>query len=154
MNPLLRGDPDALRPGNLINVGVTLRVVRTQAKILKSPIYGGLCSKYTEREWVVDRTRRGTFRTKHAEANKAHLYYYSSSPIPPLTFQNFSQTRVTMANHLRTRGSALRLLNPDIPHDAWILHPFDRVCVLPTMCGADCGGAAGCDRPNDPLLIA
>ena len=30
VNPLLRGDPDAIRPGNLINVGVTLRVVRGQ----------------------------------------------------------------------------------------------------------------------------
>ena len=29
-----------------------------------------------------------------------------------------------------------------------------RICVLPTMCGQDCGGAAGCDRPGDPLLIA
>jgi hypothetical protein len=30
VNPALRGDPDAIHPGNLINVGVSLRVVRAQ----------------------------------------------------------------------------------------------------------------------------
>jgi hypothetical protein len=30
VNPALRGDPDAIQPGHLINVGVSLRVVRAQ----------------------------------------------------------------------------------------------------------------------------
>lgn len=93
INPLARGDPDALRPGHLINVGVTLRMVR-------------------------------------------------------------AQQLAQLARHLRTSSAALRLLNPDVADDSWALQPFDRLCVLPAMCGPDCGGAAGCDRPNDAYLIA
>ena len=65
-----------------------------------------------------------------------------------------AQLMATLAKHLRTSTAALRLLNPDIPDDSWVLNQFDRICVLPAMCGQDCGGAAGCDRPSDPWLVA
>ena len=34
VNPVLRDDPDTIHPGNLINVGVSLRVVRAQTLVV------------------------------------------------------------------------------------------------------------------------
>ncbi len=56
------------------------------------------------------------------------------------------QDLAELANYLHTTPAAIRRLNPDILDDAESIRAFARVCVMPEVCGPDCGDAPYCDR--------
>ncbi|EKX49713.1 hypothetical protein GUITHDRAFT_135879 [Guillardia theta CCMP2712] len=86
VNPALNGNPDDLRPGDVLNVGVIYRIFS-------------------------------------------------------------AKTLVEVSNQTRSTTRLIRLLNPDINSDVWSFQAYDRICILPAMCGDTCAGSANCDRP-------
>lgn len=62
-----------------------------------------------------------------------------------------------LAKYLHTTPTAIRQLNPDIMDDEEEIGAFKRVCVLPEVCGPECGNAAYCSRTalygNAPALV-
>eukprot|EP00286_Rhodomonas_abbreviata_P030030 CAMPEP_0181300342 /NCGR_PEP_ID=MMETSP1101-20121128/6837_1 /TAXON_ID=46948 /ORGANISM="Rhodomonas abbreviata, Strain Caron Lab Isolate" /LENGTH=927 /DNA_ID=CAMNT_0023405569 /DNA_START=879 /DNA_END=3662 /DNA_ORIENTATION=- len=56
------------------------------------------------------------------------------------------QNLPSLAKYLHTSPSSIRRLNPDILDDEEQIRAFARVCVLPEVCGTDCGDAAYCSR--------
>ena len=57
-----------------------------------------------------------------------------------------SQGLSALAKYLHTTPVAIRKLNPDILDDDELIGAFQHVCVMPEVCGPDCGDAAYCSR--------
>jgi hypothetical protein len=124
--PLPNGDSDARSPGRLlINLERSLSDTLTPHHLKSHPSLDPKPQTLTG---------MGRYATRHLAGHLINV----GVTLRMVRAQQLWQ----LARRLRTSGAALRLLNPDVTDDAWALQPFDRLCVLPAMCGQDCGGAA------------